>query len=75
MQLQDNQKHIAELNRARQKEMTTDTAKLLTLANELKTDTEKARNDSLPVDEVRKAEQITKLAHAVREKMRMSVSD
>jgi hypothetical protein len=75
MQLQDSQKHIAELNLARQKEMTADTAKLLTLANELKADTEKASNDSLPMDEVRKAEQIAKLAHAVHEKMRMSVSE
>ena len=70
MKSQDNNKRIAELNLQRQKEMTADTAKLLDLANELRAQTETAGKGAVSMDEVRKVEEIAKLAHGVREKMK-----
>ena len=75
MRLQNDLKHIAMLNEMRQKEMTSDTAKLLALANDLKTEMDKTGKDTLSMDAVRKAEQIEKLAHNVRDKMRATVSN
>jgi len=74
MRSADNQKRLAELNVQRQKQMNDDTAKLLLLASELKTETAKSGNDSLSIVEVRKAELIEKLAHNVRERMKASVT-
>lgn len=54
----------------RRKRMLSDTAKLVTLSNELKADVEKTTRDELSVDVVRKAAEIEKLAHDVRERMR-----
>ena len=75
MKLQDNEKRITQWNMARQKMMVADTTKLLTLARELNAATGKSNNRPPSVDEVRKAEEIEKLAHNVREKMRASVSE
>jgi len=75
MRLQNNQKRFTELNVLRQKEMTSDTEKLLALANQLKTEMDKIPNNSLSIESVREAEQIEKLAHNVRDKMRASVSN
>lgn len=72
MQNQENRKRMMLLNVQRQKEMTSDTEKLLQLANEVKADTSKTARDQLSMIEVRKVEQIEKLAHAVREKMKES---
>jgi DNA topoisomerase VI subunit B len=69
------QKRLEMLNVLRQKEMTSDTAKLVALANEVKTETEKNGKDTLSVLELRKVEQIEKLAHTVREKMKASVGN
>jgi hypothetical protein len=74
MRTADNQKRLAELNVQRQKQMTDDTAKLLLLASELKTETAKSGNDALSIVEARKAELIEKLAHNVRERMKASVT-
>lgn len=75
MHKQNDQKHIAELNELRHKEMTSDTTKLLALANQLKTEMDKTSKDSLSMESVREAEQIEKLAHTVRDKMRASISN
>jgi len=72
MKTQDDQKKLAEQNALRQKQMTEDTAKLLQLATELKAEMDKSSKDTLSMNVVRKAEQIEKLAHAVREKMKAS---
>lgn len=56
----------------RQKQLVLDTQKLLALANELKTDVDKSTKDTLSLDVVRKAEEIEKLAHSVKEKMKGS---
>jgi hypothetical protein len=75
MKSQEDQKKIAEQNLARQKEMSADTAKLLQLATELKEEMDKSSKDTLSMNVVRKAEQIEKLAHTVREKMKASVGN
>ncbi len=46
--------------------------KLLSLANELKADVDKSSKDTLSLDVVRKADEIEKLAHSVKEKMKGS---
>jgi hypothetical protein len=57
-------------NVERQKQLVEDTQKLLSLANELKTDVDKSTKDTLSLDVIRKADEIEKLAHTVKEKMR-----
>jgi len=59
-------------NNERQKQLVDDTAKLLSLANELKADVDKSSKDTLSLDVVRKADEIEKLAHSVKEKMKGS---
>jgi hypothetical protein len=54
----------------RQKQLVTDTQKLVALANELKTDVDKSNKDMLSLDVIRKADEIEKLAHSVKEKMK-----
>ena len=69
MKRQDNRKLFNKLNIQRQKDMASETAKLLTLANQLKAETDRGSVSALFVISVREAEQIEKLAHDVREKM------
>jgi hypothetical protein len=57
-------------NLERQKKLQEDTAKLLSLANELKADVDKSTKDTLSLEVVRKADEIEKLAHSVKEKMK-----
>jgi len=74
MKLQSDLKRFEEINLQRQKEMTSDTAKLVELAHQLKTDTDKGTPDALSILEIRRAELIEKLAHSIQNKMRASVS-
>lgn len=55
-----------------QKQLADDTAKLLTLANELKVELEKSGKDTLSLSVIKKAEQVGKLARKVRDEMRAS---
>jgi hypothetical protein len=57
-------------NIERQKKLQDDTAKLLSLANELKADVDKSTKDTLSLDVVKKADEIEKLAHSVKERMK-----
>jgi hypothetical protein len=57
-------------NIERQKRLVEDTAKLLELANELKAEVDKSDKNTLSLDVVRKADEIEKLAHSVKEKMK-----
>ena len=59
-------------NTDRQKQLVTDTQKLLALANQLKADVDKSNKDMLSIDVIKKAEEIEKLAHQVKEKMKGS---
>jgi hypothetical protein len=58
------------VNNDRQKKLVADTEKLLALATELKTDVAKSTKDTLSLDVVRKADEIEKLAHNVKERMK-----
>jgi hypothetical protein len=55
-----------------QKQLADDTAKLLTLANELKAELDKSTKDTLSLNVIKKAEQVEKLAHKVRDEMKTS---
>lgn len=60
-------------NNERQKKLVADTDKLLTLATELKSQvekTDKVDKGAPPVDVVKKAEEIEKLAKSVRDRMK-----
>ena len=54
----------------RRKHLVSDTAKLLELSTELKSEVEKTSKDELSLDVVRKAAEIEKLAHDVKERMK-----
>ena len=57
-------------NRERQAQLQRDTDNLLKLANELKQSVGKSNENTLSLDVVKKAEEIEKLAHSVKEKMK-----
>jgi len=59
-------------NSERKKKLVEDTAKLLALATELKTEVDKANKNTLSLDVVRKAEEIEKLARGVKDEMKGS---
>jgi hypothetical protein len=73
MKQQDLLKQWEVINVKRQKDMTTDMAKLIELANQLKTETDRSAVPALSVLEIRKAEEIEKLAHGIQHKMRGSI--
>lgn len=54
----------------RQKKIAADTAKLLELATELKTDVDKTSKDQMSLDVIRKADEIEKLAHDLKLRMK-----
>ena len=52
-----------------------DSAKLFQLANELKAEMDKSTKDTLSLSVMKKAEEVEKLAHKVRDEMRASLSN
>jgi hypothetical protein len=57
-------------NNERQKRLVADTDKLLALATDLKAQVDKTNQNTLSVDVIKKAEEIEKLAHSVKERMK-----
>jgi len=57
-------------NSDRQKRLVADTDKLLELATDLKQQVDKTNKDTLSVDVIKKADEIEKLAHSVKERMK-----
>lgn len=57
-------------NTERQKRLVQDTDKLLALATDLKQEVDKTNKDVLSVEVIKKAEEIEKLAHSVKERMK-----
>jgi hypothetical protein len=57
-------------NNDRQKRLVADTDKLLALATDLKTQVDKTDKQILSVDVIKKADEIEKLAHSVKERMK-----
>jgi hypothetical protein len=66
--------NFAAANFERKKQMNDDSAKLLKLATELKSEVDKSTKDTLSLGVVHKAEEIEKLAHSVKEKMKLSAA-
>lgn len=69
---QERMKHQAEQqwNKERQAKLKADTDKLLELATQLKQQVDKSNENVLSLDVIKKAEEIEKLAHSVRDKMK-----
>ncbi len=67
---QQRQKLALEANAKRLQELKKDTAKLLQLATELKEYVDKTDENKLSVEVIKKAEEIEKLAHSVKDKMK-----
>jgi hypothetical protein len=59
-------------NQERQAQLKHDTDRLLKLATELKQYVDKSNENTLSLDVIKKAEEIEKLAHSVKEKMKGS---
>jgi len=60
-------------NAERKRQLSDESAKLLTLAMALKTEVDKTNKDMLSLNVIRKADEIEKLAHNVKEKMKLTV--
>jgi hypothetical protein len=76
MEMQDEQSKKANFpaaNVERERQIANDTLKLLELATELKAEVDKTSKDTLSINVIRKAESIEKLAHGVKEKMKLTM--
>ncbi len=74
MQEQKSKKQSYEIaNAARNKQIADDAARLLQLATELKAEVDKTNKETLSLNIIRKADMIEKLAHGVKEKMKLTV--
>jgi hypothetical protein len=72
---QAREKRAKELNVLRQKEMTSDAARLLALATDLKAHVDKGEENASSLELMHKAEQIEKLARSVRAHMTDAVGN
>ena len=69
---QARQQSFEAANAERKKQIADDSAKLLKLATELKAEVDKTTKDELSLGVIRKADEIEKLAHNVKEKMKLT---
>jgi len=60
-------------NAERKRQIADDSAKLLKLATDLKAEVDKTTKDTLSLNVIRKADEIERLAHNVKEKMKLTV--
>jgi hypothetical protein len=77
MALHDQQaknKNVDAANIERKRQITDDSARLLKLASDLKAEVDKTSKDTLSLGVIRKAEEIEKLAHNVKEKMKLTMA-
>ena len=65
--------HHSAANEERKRQLAEDSANLLKLATELKAEVDKTSKDTLSLSVIRKAGAIEKLAHDVKEKMKLTV--
>jgi len=59
----------------RKDQLAADTAQLLKLANELKAEMDKSTKDELSLAVIKKADQVEKLAHKVRDEMKLTIGN
>jgi len=69
---QAKQQNLVPANVERRKQIADDTARLLKLAAELKAEVDKTTKDTLSLSVIRKADEIERLAHGIKEKMKLS---
>jgi hypothetical protein len=69
----EKQQNFDAANAARKKELSDESAQLLTLAMALKAEVDKTNKNMLSLNVIRKADEIEKLAHNVKEKMKVTV--
>jgi len=69
----DQKQSFEAANAERKKQIADDSEKLLKLATDLKTEVDKTSKDTLSIGVIRKADAIEKLAHDVKEKMKLTV--
>jgi hypothetical protein len=70
---QTKQQDYAAANTERKKQISDDAAKLVKLATDLKSEVDKTTKDTLSLNVIRKADEIERLAHSVKEKMKLTV--
>jgi len=70
---QTRQQNFAAANAERKKQLAADSAALLKLATELKAEVDKTTKDMLSLNVIRKADEIERLAHDMKEKMKLTV--
>jgi hypothetical protein len=68
------QQSFAAANAERKRQIAEDSAKLLKLATDLKGEVDKTTKDTLSLNVIRKADEIEKLAHSVKEKMKLTAA-
>jgi hypothetical protein len=76
MEMRDQQtktQNYAAANAERKKQIADDSARLLKLATDLKAEVDKTSKDTLSLNVIRKADEIERLAHSVKEKMKLTV--
>jgi hypothetical protein len=71
-QASQQQQNYAAANAERKKQISNDSAQLLKLATELKNEVDKTTKDTLSLNVIRKADEIERLAHSVKEKMKLT---
>jgi hypothetical protein len=72
-QQQASKKDFTAANVERKKQISDDSTKLLKLATELKGEVDKTTKDTLSLGVIHKADEIEKLAHDLKEKMKLTV--
>jgi uncharacterized iron-regulated membrane protein len=74
-ELSEKQKKQDAQMQERKAQLAADTAKLLELANDLKAEMDKSSKDTLSIGVIKKADQVEKLAHKVREEMKATMGN
>jgi hypothetical protein len=69
---QAKQKSYAGANAERKKQISDDSAKLVKMISDLKAELEKTPEDTLTPDTIRRADEIERLAHTIKEKMKLT---
>jgi hypothetical protein len=67
------QQNFTAANAERRKQIADDSARLLKMATDLKAEVDKTTKDTLSLAVIRKADEIERLAHIVKEKMKLTV--
>lgn len=70
---QAKQRNFAAANAERKRQIADDSARLLKLATDLKAEVDKTTKDTLSLNVIRKADEMERLAHSVKEKMKLAV--